>query len=165
MSQKYLKGEHPTQVHRRIGSSTWKSLLDIRDQAEPNIFWQVGNGFIDFWRDKWVSDEPLQDLCELVDPPHFLVAEFFYQNSWDADRLSQWLPEHLVVRISEISVDPDTPILNLSSNGRFTVASAYDWLRGRRNPRRCACLLLASQGPRLRQDSPTFSEEGATDTE
>lgn len=136
MHLKYIKSYHPMEVQRTVGSSTWTRLLRIRVRAEEHIFWQLGKGMVDFWRDKWATEEPLSVICEVDNPPFCFVAEFFYQNSWDADRLSQWLPEHLVVRISEIVVDqqlPDTPIWNFSSNGRFTAASAYDWLRGRRN--------------------------------
>ena len=57
MSRKYIRHAHPMDSFSRVGSPTWGRLLQIRHKAEEHIFWQFGQGMVDFWRDKWVTNE------------------------------------------------------------------------------------------------------------
>ena len=43
---------------------------------------------VDFWQDKWVTNNPLYFLCERDNLPFPLVGEFFLQDTWNRDKLS-----------------------------------------------------------------------------
>ena len=119
----------------RVGSPTWRRLLQIRHKAEEHIFWQFGQGMVDFWRDKWVTNESLYLVCGKDNPPISLVGEFFLHDSWNRDKLTLVVPEYLVELISQLVFKPmegDLAVWNLSSTGKFTTSSAYDFLRKRK---------------------------------
>lgn len=66
MYRKYIRYNHPMLVRSQVGSPTWKRLLHIRERAKEYIFWILGDGMLDFWRDKWAAEKSLQDLLGVV---------------------------------------------------------------------------------------------------
>ena len=66
------------------------------------FFWKLGEGRVDFWRNKWVSWEPLGDICKLGFYPQFVVADFFQDSTWNVDMLKEWLPSQVVEAVLEV---------------------------------------------------------------
>ncbi|GAA0166984.1 hypothetical protein LIER_22018 [Lithospermum erythrorhizon] len=57
---KYCRKYHPklAPVHPSH-SRVWKNLHKVRDAAEEQIHWQIGDGSCDFWLDSWMELGPL----------------------------------------------------------------------------------------------------------
>ncbi|XP_071939022.1 uncharacterized protein [Coffea arabica] len=135
MHVKYVRGGHPLLVSVDRPSPIWRRLIEVRDLTEGNIRWCLGEGLVDFWQDRWCTDVP---LARLVPGPksHRLVGEFFLSDGWDEQWLRRLLPGHLVSKILELRIFPnmqDQMIWAASPSGSFTVSSAWDVLRSKRN--------------------------------
>lgn len=89
-----------------------------------------------FWEDLWIPSvkEPLQHLvpCVPFSESHFPVAHYANENGWRWDRLKNYLPENICNLIANIKPPSpghvDFPSWNGSSDGNFTVKSAYSYL-------------------------------------
>ncbi|XP_027124270.2 uncharacterized protein [Coffea arabica] len=135
MHRKYIGEQHPGLASAAVGSATWKRVCLVRAITEDNIRWRLGEGFIDFWYDRWLFNEPLSSQVTGAHP-HFLVAEFYTSTGWNTDRLLQVLPRSIVNIISQTLVDPklkDELIWAPSADGAFSVSSAWELVRQRRN--------------------------------
>ncbi|XP_071933097.1 uncharacterized protein [Coffea arabica] len=135
MHRKYIGEQHPCLVSAAVGSATWKRVCLVRAITEDNIRWRLGEGFIDLWYDRWLFNKPLSRQVTGA-PPHFLVAEFYTSTGWNTDRLLQILPRPIVNIISQTLVDPklkDELIWAPSADGTFSVSSAWELVRQRRN--------------------------------
>ncbi|XP_027120510.1 uncharacterized protein [Coffea arabica] len=135
MHRKYIGGQHPFLAAAGVGSATWKRVCSVRAIAEDNIRWRLGEGFIDLWHDRWLLDEPLSRQFDGA-PPHCLVAEFYSSTGWNFQRLLQVLPRSVVNNISRTIVDPalkDELVWAPSADGTFSVSSAWELIRQRRN--------------------------------
>ncbi|XP_027169914.1 uncharacterized protein LOC113769603 [Coffea eugenioides] len=135
MHIKYVRGGHPLLVSVDRPSPVWRRLVEVRDLAEGNIRWCLGEGLIDFWQDRWCTDVP---LASLVPGPksHRLAGEFFLFDGWDEQWLRRLLPGHLVSKVMELRIFPnmrDQMIWAASPSGSFTVSSAWDVLRSKHN--------------------------------
>ena len=86
-------------------SAVWRRLVSIREVAEPNIRWCLGEGLVDFWYDRWLQDDPLCYLYCRQDSPNFLVAEFFTGDKWNEAKLRLWLPEPIVSQVLQVHFD------------------------------------------------------------
>ena len=75
--------------------------------VEPNIRQSLGEGLVDFWKDRWLYDEPLCTILGRLDVPHFLVSEFFAGDVWNEQRLTQWVPVHMVHAIKNVCFQID----------------------------------------------------------
>ncbi|XP_009624555.1 uncharacterized protein [Nicotiana tomentosiformis] len=81
MWNKYCKKELPIVVQFRQGSHVWKKMLEVREEVEHDILWEMNRGFTDVWHDNWTSlgtlyhvvpqyfpiNEELQEVAELRD--------------------------------------------------------------------------------------------------
>nr|XP_027127722.1 uncharacterized protein LOC113743823 [Coffea arabica] len=135
MHVKYVRGGHPLLVSPDRPSPVWRRLLEVRDLTKGNIRWCLGEGLVDFWQDRWCSDVP---LASLVPGPksHRLVGEFFLSDGWDEQWLRLLLPGHLVSKILELRIFPNTRdqmIWAASPSGSFTMSSAWEVLLSKHN--------------------------------
>ncbi|XP_071920627.1 uncharacterized protein [Coffea arabica] len=136
MQAKYVKGSHPSEVSAMRATATWRRLEAIGPVVEPHIRWSLGEGLVDFWKDRWVFHEPLQQVVVSLERPHFLVSEFLTLGGWDERRLARWVPEFVVRAIIDIPFDlaqKDRMVWLPSPSGCFSVKSAWEVLRGRRH--------------------------------
>ncbi|XP_071939796.1 uncharacterized protein [Coffea arabica] len=136
MQAKYIKGIHPLEVSAMRATATWRRLEVIGPVVEPNIRWSLGEGLVDFWKDRWVFHEPLQHVVVSSERPHFLVSEFITLERWDERRLARWVPEFVVRAIIDIPFDlsqKDRMVWLPSPSGCFSVKSAWEVLRQRRH--------------------------------
>ncbi|XP_059306340.1 uncharacterized protein LOC132057756 [Lycium ferocissimum] len=99
-SEQMRKKWHPTMVVDRGGSHTWKKMVIIRDAVEPQIFWYLRNGTSSFW----------------------------YKN-WTRLGIENWL-KHIKdnIKVPDGEED-DEPCWMLETNGKFSVKSAWEFLR------------------------------------
>nr|XP_027120463.1 uncharacterized protein LOC113737428 [Coffea arabica] len=137
MHVKYSTGCHPMEASSARPSPTWRRLEVIRLVVEPKIRWCIGEGLVDFWKDIWAFDEPLEVVVAGMEQPHFLVSEFITNDGWDEVRLAQWVPESVILVIKEIPFEvsqKDRLVWAPSPSGLFTVKSAWEVLRQRRSP-------------------------------
>nr|XP_027075960.1 uncharacterized protein LOC113699812 [Coffea arabica] len=132
MHAKYSNGCHPLAASSVRPSHTWRRLEAIRSLVEPNIRWCVGEGLVDFWKDRWALNEPLEDVVDGAEQPHFLVSEFLTNEGWDEVRVGQWLPDSVISVIKDVPFDvsqKDRLVWLPSTSGLFTVKSAWEVLR------------------------------------
>ncbi|CAL8129782.1 unnamed protein product [Prunus armeniaca] len=97
--------------------------------------WRVGDGTrVKFWTDTWIGDVPLVDtnfpLSDQLDKAE-TVSNYFSMTGWNIQKLLQALQPEAVMQIISIHVDvdgniPDTCIWGPSSNGVFSVKTAYE---------------------------------------
>lgn len=106
MHEKYVKANHPLLVMVDKPSVVWHRLVGIRELAQGNIQWFLGEELVDFWHDKWCIDIPLSRLVSRSDKPHLLVGELYKSNGWDDHHLQQLLPSHIVAQILKLRIFP-----------------------------------------------------------
>ncbi|XP_071914053.1 uncharacterized protein [Coffea arabica] len=137
MHAKYSSGCHPLEASSGRPSRTWRRLEAIRGVVEPKIRWCIGEGLVDFWKDRWALDNPLEEVVVGAEHPHFLVSEFLTRDGWDEARLAQWVPDSVIGVIRDIPFEvsqKDRLVWVPSSSGLFSVNSAWEFLRQRRCP-------------------------------
>ncbi|GAA0157951.1 hypothetical protein LIER_15100 [Lithospermum erythrorhizon] len=137
MLNKYCGKHHPRIVpvhpsHSRV----WKNLHKVRDEAESNIHWQLGQGLCDFWMDSWMELGP---LCNHYPDQKggIRVNEVWLNGTWDEAALSNLIsPDHLH-RVKEVFIDqgkPDLLLWKSSKDGQFSFKSTYEAVREQRHP-------------------------------
>ncbi|XP_071902708.1 uncharacterized protein [Coffea arabica] len=104
MHSKYIKGNHPHLVAVDRPSPVWRRLVQVRDLAERNIQWSLGEGLVDFWHDRWCTDVPLAILVSGSACPHMLVGELYRPYRWDEHHLRQLFPGHIVMQILKLQI-------------------------------------------------------------
>nr|XP_027082211.1 uncharacterized protein LOC113704511 [Coffea arabica] len=133
---KYIKGNHTRLVAVDRPSAVWCRLVKVKDLAEGDIRWSLGEGLIDFWHDRWCTDVPLATLVPGLAHPDMLVGELYRTSEWDKHRLWQILPGHIVTQILKLQIFPclkDKMVWGASSSGDFSVASAWEHVCCKRN--------------------------------
>ncbi|CAL8105061.1 unnamed protein product [Prunus armeniaca] len=134
---KYLKGHSildDSVIFRQDCSSTWRGVLHGAALLRKGMLWGIGDGgTVEFWKDNWVFDAPLNqndsgvDICD----PDSVISSFYRDGWWDMEKLRVALPEELVQRVISCPVGfnsgiQDAQIWKFSSNGIFSVKSAYN---------------------------------------
>ncbi|CAL9000717.1 unnamed protein product, partial [Prunus brigantina] len=133
---KYLKGASmlaAPNFTKKTSSHTWKGVVHGVELLLNGMRWRIGSGDqVKFWKDSWCSDTPLlhHDGVLNVCDADCVVSSFFLHNWWDISKLREALSEDLVQQIVSIPVGVhgsffDTQIWHASSNGVFSVKSAY----------------------------------------
>lgn len=142
MSQKYCKKLKAMVVTWKDGSHEWRTMLDCRDLVEHQILWQPKRGSTLFWFDNWIG----LGLLYFVTPSDFYcdetvhnISDVVQDGAWDEDRLREILPKNLAIHILEnvnpliLHDDLDIPYWILETRGDFSVKSARNYLRSRRD--------------------------------
>ncbi|XP_057779546.1 uncharacterized protein LOC130998129 [Salvia miltiorrhiza] len=116
-------------------SYTWRSIISAQDLVRRGIRWRIGDGTrVRFFHDPWLRTKdtfrPSLELC----PPHLanvMVSDMLLpdSNRWNFDLLQEMVPAADVQEIMSTPVfsrsGADELIWHFSSNGRYTVKSAY----------------------------------------
>ncbi|XP_073046265.1 uncharacterized protein [Primulina eburnea] len=133
--RKYCRLDAPACVPARGSiSPIWRRLLRIRPRAEPGIRWRVGLGDVSFWDDTWFGDVPLSSRYVVHGGRDVRVSHFLSEGSWDFDRLCAVVAPSVaeaIVLIPVLSGDPDLARWIHSSDGAFSVRSAWELIRQR----------------------------------
>ncbi|XP_059294413.1 exopolygalacturonase-like [Lycium ferocissimum] len=112
MLNKYYKKWHPTMAVDRGGSHTWKKMVIIRDAVEPHIFWYLRNGTSSFWYENWTR----------------LGALYYITPDVAREEEIEHIKDNIKVPDGE---EDDEPCRMLETNGKFSVKSAWEFLRHR----------------------------------
>ncbi|XP_073118526.1 uncharacterized protein [Henckelia pumila] len=110
-------------------SASWRRLMKIRNRAESEIGWRIGDGDISFWFDTWFPDGPLSSLVSIQRHPNRLVSWFMDDRNWNLGRLLLVLPQEVAFRVLEVPIQREAKgntIWKISINGRFSLKSAWD---------------------------------------
>ncbi|XP_073129192.1 uncharacterized protein [Henckelia pumila] len=117
ISRKYCRNVSPICAPSRGAiSPTWRRLLQIRPRAEPGIRWRIGLGDVSFWDDTWLGDAPLSSRCNDFDLLCAVVATSVAEE---------------IVQIPILVDEPDATIWIHSTDGAFSVRSAWEQVRPR----------------------------------
>lgn len=128
---KYCKKLHPTVVRSSGSSHVWRKLLEIREEVEHDIWWQIKARNSSFWFDNWTKQGALFFTeGENARDEEIEVKEFIENGSWKIEKLRENLSEEMVFHIVK-NIKPNNYALNDkpwwmgSSIGAFSVKSAY----------------------------------------
>ncbi|RAL45486.1 hypothetical protein DM860_014875 [Cuscuta australis] len=137
MRAKYCSRVHPVSKQRGADDShTWKRMLDVRAVVEPMIRWRVLSGTSNFWWDTWSGLGALHRQVDGCSGYWTDGVGDMYRSDFMIDHDA--LPPDLLrqLRLEPPSLDSDhvdIPVWTPSTDGKFTLASAKDLLRPRRN--------------------------------
>ncbi|XP_060202424.1 uncharacterized protein LOC132630840 [Lycium barbarum] len=138
MSNKYCKKHIPTLVKCKEGSQLWKRMLEARDEMEQHTWWETKNGSSSLWFDNWTRLGPLIKLLQVgyqVNEDLEDVYAVLSEGKWDIDLLHTIVPEEIIDHIrsklilQEGERQCDKPWWMLTSAGKFTVSSAWEIIR------------------------------------
>ncbi|XP_060210613.1 uncharacterized protein LOC132637558 [Lycium barbarum] len=118
----------------RGGSHTWKKMVNIRDAVEPQIFWYLRNGTSSFWYENWTRLGALYYIIpDAAREEKIEVRQFVQNGEWNMEvTLDQELAQHIKENIKvPVEEEDDEPCWMLETNGRFSVKSAWEFLRHR----------------------------------
>ncbi|XP_016168765.1 uncharacterized protein LOC107611342 [Arachis ipaensis] len=134
LRSKYGSGTNimPKVERRRNSSNLWKGICSVWENVQQNCIWRVGDGFqIRFWEHCWIPS--VGSLSATT-------------NQWNVRKLQEMLPEDIVKRI--VGISPPSPwkeadyiAWRSSSNGQFSIKSAYQNLMETQGPERVRTFL------------------------
>ncbi|KAK6803206.1 hypothetical protein RDI58_000990 [Solanum bulbocastanum] len=139
MWNKYYKKKHPVIAQGSGISHIWRKMIQIREEVEHNIWWQIRNGEESFWFDDWTKQGALYYLEEQNHSDKEIeVKEFTKEGGWDKGKLNQYVSEEMVQYIIEnispilVETGRDKAWWMGNTSGSFTVNLAWELLRHRR---------------------------------
>lgn len=107
--------------------------MEIREEAEAHIKWELNNGSSSFWWDNWIGQGPLARIAHNGEINMQKVRDFTQHNAWDHNKLTEAFPAEWVERITNISVPTkqvsDHPIWTITNAGNFSCRSAWENLK------------------------------------
>ncbi|GLT63476.1 hypothetical protein SLA2020_360390 [Shorea laevis] len=118
-----------------LSSPVCKDIAKGRDIIDKGINWIPRDGSrIYFWQDRWLLKDPLCSLFHGPFRPHDLnttLKDILHPNGrWNLDNVAYPLPQDIIQRIAATPIqkhssEEDSFIWNSSSNGNFSMKSAY----------------------------------------
>ncbi|XP_060211629.1 uncharacterized protein LOC132639169 [Lycium barbarum] len=112
-------------------------MVNIRDVVEPQIFWYLRNGTSSFWYENWKRLGALYYIIpDAAREEQIEVRQFVQNGEWNMELLTATLDQELAQHIKEnikvpVEEEDDEPCWMLETNGRFSVKSAWEFLRHR----------------------------------
>ncbi|XP_073153656.1 uncharacterized protein [Henckelia pumila] len=102
--KRYCKFDPPAAVRLMQNiSPTWRRMMNIRNKAEQEIGWRIGDGQISFWFDSWFPDGIISSLAPIQGHQSRLVDWFVGDRKWNLARLLLVVPPDLAHRILDNS--------------------------------------------------------------
>ncbi|XP_012845740.1 PREDICTED: uncharacterized protein LOC105965715 [Erythranthe guttata] len=117
-----------------IDTFTYK--LWFRFRAQDSL-WAYWSGHVYFWHDHWFGDGPLSGIIDGSRLTSVRVEYYLVNGQWDRNKLAEdipfeWIDRICLVPISGVSVD--LPIWRASSDGKFSLTSAWGLIRQQHTP-------------------------------
>lgn len=140
MKSKYACGVNsvPKFKYRANSTSTWKAIVSAWEDVQEQIIWVVCSGQrTRFWHDNWIPGVGvLADMAGIVTPEgesEFPIAHYALNGGWNWLVLQWLLPGDVCDKIAGLKspspVRDDFPCWNLTSNGFFSLKSAFELLQ------------------------------------
>ncbi|GAA0186292.1 reverse transcriptase [Lithospermum erythrorhizon] len=105
---KYCKNSHPSIRSIPAGcSKIWRRMQNIRDEAEPHLHWQIGQGDCDFWLDNWLSKGRLLDGNAHREVGIAEIHKYCENGAWNIDLLKGLFPKIITDQI-QVDINHDT---------------------------------------------------------
>ncbi|KAG6658021.1 hypothetical protein CIPAW_04G130600 [Carya illinoinensis] len=128
--KKYLRREHVYKaMQMKKGSQFWKGIMEIMPKIIQNSKWLIGNGNINFWMNRWIGSEPLQEVCPVIGRNDLLLADVVDERGPNIDVLRNLVLPDILHQICEAGVRtkdrPDVFVWEHSLDGQFTTKSAW----------------------------------------
>lgn len=136
-SEKYLKDGSIFNSHYAPPndcSSIWRGVVYGAKLIRDNLKWRVGDGStIKFWYDHWLGPEALiqHALPNATINRNAVIRDFWGDDGWNLPLLSAAVPAEIISQILNVPTGfddcgRDTLIWGATSNGQFSVKSAYN---------------------------------------
>ena len=129
---KYVEGQ-------RVGggSVSWGRIEAVRQSADAKIAWVPVEGNVSFWKQKWLHRLKLIDLCHLPLRLSTVTVWEVLSDVYKFDHCPALLPLNVVAQIrkmgANLSEDQDLCIWTENSDGKFSLATAWDCCRQKRS--------------------------------
>ncbi|KAH0644798.1 hypothetical protein KY284_032682 [Solanum tuberosum] len=114
-------------------------MVNIREEVEHEILWQIKAGNSSFWFDNWTRQGALYYTeGELAQEEELEVKEFIENGSWNESKLKMFISDNMVQHIitnikpNALEESLDKAWLVGNTTGIFTVKSAYYIMRGKK---------------------------------
>ena len=100
MRVKYRK--HLQNDSQLCGSSMWKKMMKVKSVAEHNTAWIIGQGNINFWKEKWLDEGIIADI---ISPPTQLAAlsvkQVILNENGAFDQCQGIIPNDVILKIKD----------------------------------------------------------------
>ncbi|XP_019091097.1 PREDICTED: uncharacterized protein LOC109128707 [Camelina sativa] len=137
--------------------STWRSVgAGLREVIGPGHSWVIGDGrIIRFWVNRWLSADTLvgNGLDNVLPVNEVVLARDLWIEGvgWDMSWIAMYIPEYKILELMSVVVDnftgaQDRLSWGLTSDGKFTVCSAYQMLIQNDDPRPIMSAFLVGYG-------------------
>jgi len=146
MLNKYCKKENQNAVIWKVGycgSQVWKKMLQARDHIEHEIWWQTKNGSAHLWHDNWTGLGDLYSISDKSyewDDRYQQVKDIKREGEWDEQLMQEIFPVEVANFIKDNIKPPrdmkenDKPAWMLEISGKFSVKSAWSYIRHKEQP-------------------------------
>lgn len=130
---KYAKDQHLSLVNPLKGSWFWKMAMEAIPFVLSRSKWQVKEGNLSFWRDKWLETGPICNEIQIADFLTLKLKECMVENSWDLEFLVQLVgweySDKIFSHVGGMKDGSNILIWLGHVDGRFTTSNAWDLVR------------------------------------
>lgn len=128
-----MKNHHISLVDSSKGSRFCKMLTkSLPIVVVEKSIWRVKEGNLSFWRDKWMESGPICNDLLKSESPLLKINDYMIKNSWAVDLIvqlvGQEVADDILSRIGGTKQGTYILIWLGSRDGRFSIASAWDWI-------------------------------------
>ncbi|XP_012846407.1 PREDICTED: uncharacterized protein LOC105966395 [Erythranthe guttata] len=138
LRNKYCQNRFPgSSVVYSLYSTVWKRMCRVRERVQAQIFWRIGPGHVSFWHDHWFGDGPLPGIIDGGRLTSVRVEYYLVNSQWDRNKLVEDIRFEWIDRICSVPISGasgDLPIWRASSDGKFSLTSAWALIRQQHNP-------------------------------
>ncbi|KAK6780041.1 hypothetical protein RDI58_022225 [Solanum bulbocastanum] len=136
LKAKYCKRSNPISKKWDTGDSqAWRLMMRNKQTVENHILWKIRNGSSSFWWDNWLGVGPLAHFT--TNSNRFnndKVIDFMEEGQWNTRKVIQLGPQEQIQNILSLQVhlqqgQQDLAVWTLTSNGKFSVSSAWNNIR------------------------------------
>ncbi|KAK5842072.1 hypothetical protein PVK06_004400 [Gossypium arboreum] len=135
-----MVGMIPGKITRGNCSALWRGIAKIWALLKENLCWSIGTrDSVNCWEDPWVPKKgPLKTRVLSTEglATESLVKDIVtVKGTWDINTFRNQLPEDIIQKILNIppphsQAGPNKIFWMHTSNGKFTIKSAYQMIKG-----------------------------------
>ncbi|XP_042962535.1 uncharacterized protein LOC122296805 [Carya illinoinensis] len=130
---KYVRQKHISIVDPLKGSKFWKMLLHNLPEVQKYSKWNVRDGKLSFWHDKWFSAGPLSNAHEVRELSGLSLTDCQTENGWKVEVFDQLVraetTEKIIAELGRVKQGKDILIWLPKAHGNFSTKSAWECIR------------------------------------